>query len=494
MGPRRRASFGVKRKAARLETTLTATGILAVIWGALAFGAVYPWAYAPLAVTCALTGCAALLATRRGRPPIPELSIGLAAIGLAIAVQLAPLPRPLLDLVSPNADTFLGQSELTAAVNAAGAAGDADLPHAASLVPRKTALGLALFASFAVFLLGMTRLASAVGASAIARSVVVFGIVLALVGIAQYVFLGGLIEPIKIYGFWGPIAGAASFGPFINRNHFAGWMLMALPLALGGARGAWHAGQSLASGALSDRISWLSSPSAAGAQVMSFGAAVMGLSLLMSQSRSGMVGFAAGALMFASAIIRRQATVRSRIAAAVVTGLILTMVAAWAGLDPIARRVLTVRDDAATAGGRRQAWSDTLRIVRDFPIAGTGLDTFGTAMLLYQTNRDQHFQEAHNDYLQLAAEGGLLIGVPVLFTLGIFVRDVRRRFKEAPKEGTTYWLRVGAVIGLVSIALQSSIEFSLQMPGNAAFFAVVAAIALHRSPNLRPAGPSGDSH
>jgi hypothetical protein len=44
---------------------------------------------------------------------------------------------------------------------------------------------------------------------------------------------------------------------------------------------------------------------------------------------------------------------------------------------------------------------------------------------------------------------------------------------------------VGAVIGLVAIGLQSIFEFSLQMPGNAALFAVLAAIALHRSPNLR---------
>jgi hypothetical protein len=87
--------------------------------------------------------------------------------------------------------------------------------------------------------------------------------------------------------------------------------------------------------------------------------------------------------------------------------------------------------------------------------------------------------------LQLAAEGGLLIGIPILATLAIFARQIRRRFVEAPKEGTTYWLRVGAVIGLLSIGLQSLLDFSLQMPGNAALFAVLAAIAVHQSPNLR---------
>ena len=59
------------------------------------------------------------------------------------------------------------------------------------------------------------------------------------------------------------------------------------------------------------------------------------------------------------------------------------------------------------------------------------------------------------------------------------------RFREAPHEGTTYWARVGAVIGLLAIAVQSLFEFSLQMPGNAAMFCVLAAIAIHRSPNVR---------
>jgi O-antigen ligase len=158
---------------------------------------------------------------------------------------------------------------------------------------------------------------------------------------------------------------------------------------------------------------------------------------------------------------------------------------AWAGVESISQRFSSTRLNVASPAGRLKAWSDTLAIIRDFPIAGSGLDTFGTAMMVYQTgDRRLHYQEAHNDYLQLVAEGGLLVGIPVLMVLGIFVREVRRRFREAPKEGTTYWLRVGAVVGLLSIALQSLVEFSLQLPGNAALFAMIAAIALHRSPSL----------
>jgi hypothetical protein len=59
---------------------------------------------------------------------------------------------------------------------------------------------------------------------------------------------------------------------------------------------------------------------------------------------------------------------------------------------------------------------------------------------------------------------------------------VRSRFVDS--SGSSYWIRLGAVTGLIAIALQSTVEFSLQMPGNAALFAVLCGIALHRDPQF----------
>ena len=65
--------------------------------------------------------------------------------------------------------------------------------------------------------------------------VVAFGVLLALVGIVQKAVLGDHAwAGMKIYGFWAPLNRLSTpFGPFVNKNHFAGWMLMAIPLALG---------------------------------------------------------------------------------------------------------------------------------------------------------------------------------------------------------------------------------------------------------------------
>ena len=127
-------------------------------------------------------------------------------------------------------------------------------------------------------------------------------------------------------------------------------------------------------------------------------------------------------------------------------------------------------------------------------MVGTGLNTYGVSTLLFQRHDlSRHYEQAHNDFLQLAAEGGLLLMIPAALCLGLLVVLVRRRFADDVSE-RTYWLRVGAVTGLIAIAFQETVDFSLQMPGNAALFAVLCAIALHQpeaeSGLVSPTGPA----
>ncbi len=104
-------------------------------------------------------------------------------------------------------------------------------------------------------------------------------------------------------------------------------------------------------------------------------------------------------------------------------------------------------------------------------------------MVRYQTSQfEGFFSEAHNDYLQVVAEGGLLLAVPAFVGLVLLAAAIRRRFAQQKDDVMTYWLRVGATSGLIAIGLQSLVEFSLQMPGNAAMCVVLMAIALHHPP------------
>jgi O-antigen ligase len=173
--------------------------------------------------------------------------------------------------------------------------------------------------------------------------------------------------------------------------------------------------------------------------------------------------------------------------------LLLVIVAVgWVGAGGVASRFGEARWN--NFNDRRGAWADAIDIARKFPMVGTGLNTYGVSTLLFQRHDlSRHYEQAHNDFLQLAAEGGLLLTIPAALCLGLLVVLVHRRFVDDVSE-RTYWLRVGAVTGLIAIAFQETVDFSLQMPGNAALFAILCAIALHRpeaeSRQVSPTGPA----
>ncbi len=75
---------------------------------------------------------------------------------------------------------------------------------------------------------GTARVLTRESANRLAGALVILGVALATVGIVQSATFTG-----KIYGFWELVQGGSPFGPFVNKNHFAGWMLMGLPVALG---------------------------------------------------------------------------------------------------------------------------------------------------------------------------------------------------------------------------------------------------------------------
>lgn len=460
----------------RIARLLLAAAGLLVAWGALAFGAVYQWAWLPLAAGCSLVGVASVAASRhRGQGARDgALLIGLSLIGIGTLLQIAPLPPDLVDAISPSSARVLAQQDLAFAI------AESREPRALSLDPVASARGLLLLAGFSLWLAGLTRLLHVTGARAFCTALVAFGVLLAIIGIVQKAVLGDhAFGGMKIYGFWSPLNPLTTpFGPFVNKNHFAGWMLMGLPLALGlGLGWAERAGRH-AGGGWRGFIGQLSSPEGGRAQLMAVAVAVMGLSLLMTRSRSGLAGMVVAMGLAALVAGRRLASRRARIVTAGSVVVLLGGLVAWGGGDVAAR-----------VGGsgftelRPLIWRDSVSVIRDFPVTGTGLNTFATAMLSYQTlKRDRQVREAHNDYLQVAAEGGLLLGVPAALALVALVRATWRRFSDGRDDTMTHWVRVGAATGLVAIALQSLVEFSLQMPGNAAFAAVLMAVALHEPP------------
>jgi hypothetical protein len=63
---------------------------------------------------------------------------------------------------------------------------------------------------------------------------------------------------------------------------------------------------------------------------------------------------------------------------------------------------------------------------------------------------------------------------------GLVIAGIRRRFAADMDGPLTWWARIGAVAGLAGIAARSTVEFSLQMPGDAVLFVLLLGVAMHR--------------
>jgi len=451
--------------------------IAALAWGALSFGAVYPWAYWPLAAACAAIGVQGIVVTRGWtNDRLRKLAIGLGAVGLAIALQTIDLPYGMTTRLSPGLAPFFREYAF---------AYQPPATHPLSIDPDATLVVLGLFTAFSLFLVGLTANIRYTPLNWLVYQIIGLGVALSVIGVVQK----ALIDPMQplVYGFWKPLRGGNPFGPFINRNHFAGWMIMALPLVAGYScavlAATWKPQPNFAA-----RLRWLTTVEASQAVPPMFCALLMGMALALTGSRSGVAGFAVAMLVFGFFAVRRLKERRARL---LLGGYLLVIVVgaiAWAGTDMALVRFMTARSDSP---GRLTAWRDALHIFMDFPWFGIGLGTFGKAMLVYQSaSRPWMYAQAHNEYLQLLAEGGLLVLIPSLVVVSLVIGGIRRRLTTDADQPLTWWIRIGAIAGLAGIAAQSAVEFSLQMPGNTALFVLLLALAMHRPRSQSRRSPS----
>jgi len=471
----------VARDARRAQMVGSAVRILFVLLvlvlaaSVLAFGSVYPWAYWPLAGAAAAIGVRAIVLTRAWRERDVRVAAGcLAAVAAAICIQLLPLPMPAFIRLAPAADRFLTSYDLSYILQPPAW-------HTLSIATGNTLTVLVMFVAFGVLFVGLMEAMAHAKLERLILRIMWLGVGLAVFGVLQRavnVKSADNDEWQLVYGFWKPYQAGNIFGPFINRNHYAGWMVMALGLVMG------YSCAVIATSGLSVRddwrrwLRWTATPDASRFMAAAVAVLAMGAALVATGSRSGAISFAAAAGTVCYFIAGRMSRRRVRILAAAYLTVLLGGAVIAAGANQMLHRFSLATSDI---GSRTAAWNDTLAIMRDFPIFGVGAGAYRLAILEYQTgDRTKFYVQAHNDYLQIAAEGGVLVGFPVCLALAGLARGIRRRLVTSQDDPQVHWIRVGAIAGLVGIATQSMFDFSLQMPANLLFFVVLAAIAIHR--------------
>jgi hypothetical protein len=264
-------------------------------------------------------------------------------------------------------------------------------------------------------------------------------------------------------------------GTYINRNHFAGFMEMTLPLGLAYtlAMGNWRKNISLKALISSDRPNFQF--------FLCIGLAVMTLALLLSKSRAGIFGAVLGFLTFA--LLMRSSSGELPRSFWVMISVIVGMVSFYSlkiGIDPVLERFLRISKDTS----RLDIWHDSMAMIKDHPF-GIGLAAFKQVFPAYNASNfsDVRFTYLHNDYLQLLAEAGwigffALVGGFCVFLIKSVLKIRKMHLQSDPLK---YFLSIGALSGLVSMAFHSFFDFNLHMPANAIYFVMLMGIVYHCS-------------
>ncbi len=313
---------------------------------------------------------------------------------------------------------------------------------------------LKLAAYFLVFFLTAQAFRTRGELSKLAWFVIVLCFVVSLFGIIQHFTSGGEIywsQALKTEG--------DPFGPYVNRNHFAGFVELTLPVGLG---------LMAFRGVHKDIF-----PLTALMTVVPISAVVL------TGSRGGIISVAFEAGVLALLVRSRRAlTWKShRMIAAGAVALAALALVVWVGAGKAVARLSGLKSPEVSLGRRLSMVRGAAHIFLDYPIEGCGLGTLVDVYPHYETAYDgKVVDHVHNDYLELLAETGLLGGLCGAAFLWLLYREARRSF-AAEQSHFSRGLHAGAIVALSGLLLHSLVDFNLQIPANALLFLLQACVA-----------------
>jgi O-antigen ligase len=396
-----------------------------VVFTTLAYGAVHQPViaifYAVVGVTAVLWAADGFVSgeMKIGRSDLQWPLYALAAYGFLQAVPLGP---------------------------ATGISGIQSIPRTISLDPNSTAVSaihialLAIFFSTAlVFVNSVKRLKLLVGV------ITVFGFAYAFFAILQ-----GVLSPKMIYGIY-EVAVGTPYGSFVNRNNFAAVMLMAAGIPLGLV---------FANAVAKDRrLLYITAIT------------LMCVSLVLSGSRGGLVAFVTQVLLLLLLTGERRLRGRFYLKAALSILLVAAVVggAIFVGGESSLTRIADSTAEKDVTTNRLHIWAVTTKVIGSNLPFGTGLGAFGAAFTKYDAASGlERVEQAHNDYLQVAADAG----VPGLVIGGFFLFFLFKEARASLKVENAFrrGIAVGAFAGIFAVLVQSTFDFVLHITAVSVMF------------------------
>ncbi len=278
-----------------------------------------------------------------------------------------------------------------------------------------------------------------------------FGFLVAIFGILQQLTFNG-----KLYWFREMRYGGIPFGPYVNRNHFAAFAELVIPISL----------VPLVLGKVRKERWYV---------VGIFGLLPIG-ALFLSASRGGVVSFGAQLGVLVLMMVLRRTGGKHVLAGGLIL-LLAFLLVSWLGVRQILDRFSSMQSLEVTAGKRASMRQDTWRIFLDHPWTGTGLGTIQTVFPAYETLYDgKVVNHSHNDYLEALAETGVAGGACCACFLGVLFFISLRQLLQLDKPFAAA-LHLSGLVACVGFLVHSLVDFSLHIPANALLFFLMAHLA-----------------
>jgi O-antigen ligase len=281
--------------------------------------------------------------------------------------------------------------------------------------------------------------------------VMIFGFLVASFGILQHLTFNG-----KLYWFRELKYGGIPFGPYANRNHFAGFVELVLPMALVPL---------LLGRVRKERLA-----------IVGMLAIIPLSALLLSASRGGIISVAAELAFLALVLILRRTAGRHLVAGGVVL-LLAFLTVSWLGVNQILSRFSSLQTLEVTQDKRASMRHGTWHIFLDHPLLGTGLGTLQQVYPPYETLYDGKIvNHSHNDYLEALAGTGILGGICCAWFLGtLFIGGLG--FLKSGDNSFAYTLRLCGWTGCCGLLVHSLVDFNLHIPANLLLFLLMSMLA-----------------
>ncbi len=436
-----------------------------IIFTPLAFGTTEPWSYAVMEILTAVAFfCLAfsLFQKKEELYSVPGL-VPLVLFLAYILFQILPLPPALVEFLSPTAfsiqaDAFAltdTQSWMTLSVN-----------------PKASLSEFFRYGTYVLFYLVTVQLLKEKETlQTLVLVIAVFGGLLAFSSILQFY----LTKDLALWFRYAP-ENSIVVGPYVNHNHYAGLMEMIFPIVL--ALFFFYRPRIGKTSFLRSIAEILTQEKANIHILIGMSALLIVVSIFVSLSRGAMIATSLSLILFFFLLMKRKI---SRGNTLLILGLVVlaTLAIGWFGWDQILDRFARLKNaQGVVYEARLDFWKDSQEIIKDFTLTGSGLGTFVHIYPPYKSLKDALvLTHAHNDYIELLVEGGLIGFLLAGAFLAAWFRQTYGAFLRR-RDAFSIYLYMGCLTAMTSILIHSVTDFNMHIGANGLWFFFVAGLGV----------------